>query len=265
MIPVVLAISGVDPSGCAGIYADLRTLAACRVHGAGVVTALTAQNTRGVQAISPVEPELVAAELGSVLSDLKVRAVKIGMVPNAEVAMVIAEALRLYPDLPVVLDPVLRASTGRRLAAGSGDGVLSELLRSVSLLTPNLPEAATLLGEAPARTDAEAEHQARRILHLGPRAVLLKGGHGEGAESVDWLVTDSGSRRYAAPRLAARNNRGTGCTLASAIAAGLARGVALEDAVAQAKDYVGAALAASAEFDIGSGPGPVNHFHALWS
>jgi hydroxymethylpyrimidine/phosphomethylpyrimidine kinase len=265
MTPIAVSIAGSDPSGGAGIQADLKTFSALGVYGATIVTALTAQNTTGVQGIHDVPPDFVAAQIDSVFSDLSVGAVKIGMVSRPAVIEAIAAGLARHQAGPVVVDPVMVATSGDRLIADQAVSTLRERLFPLAILiTPNLPEAAALLGEPVATTEIEAAEQARRLLAFGPRAVLVKGGHGTGPESTDLLVDADGLRRFQAARLPTRNTHGTGCTLSSAIAAYLARGLSLDEAVAQAKTYLTNAIAAADRLAIGHGSGPVHHFHALW-
>ncbi len=252
-------------SGGAGIQADLKTFSALGVYGASVITALTAQNTRGVSAIHDVPPGFVAAQMDAVFSDLDVAAVKIGMLSQPAVIRAVAEGLERHGQSKVVLDPVMIAASGDRLLAPEAVDVLRRvLIPRALLLTPNLPEAAALLDATPARSEAEMREQAQRLLALGPKAVLIKGGHASGAESVDLLVDPTAFTRLAAERIDTDNTHGTGCTLSSAIAAGLAKGLDLAEAVRQAKAYVTAAIAASDRLAIGSGHGPVHHFHAWW-
>ncbi|CAO4153045.1 bifunctional hydroxymethylpyrimidine kinase/phosphomethylpyrimidine kinase [Methylorubrum aminovorans] len=267
MTAIALTIAGSDSSGGAGIQADLKTFAALRVYGASVVTALTAQNTTGVQAIHDVPADFVAAQIDSVFADLAVGAVKIGMLSRPETIRAVAEGLRQHAaGIPVVLDPVMVATSGDRLISQEAVETLrSALMPLATVVTPNLPEAATLLDEAEAGHENEAVGQARRLLGRGARAVLIKGGHGEGRESVDHLIAADGTlRRFAAPRIETRNSHGTGCTLSAAVAAGLARGQGLAEAVAGAKTYVTAAIRAADSVPVGHGHGPLHHFHALW-
>lgn len=267
MTAIALTIAGSDSSAGAGIQADLKTFAALRVYGASAITALTAQNTLGVQAVQAVSPDFVAAQIESVMADLDVRAVKIGMLPNPETIRTVAETLqRVAPEVPVVLDPVMVATSGDRLISEEAVSALREVLLAQScLVTPNLPEAAALLGEPVAGDENAAFGQARRLIERGARAVLIKGGHAEGTESVDHLLLADGTlRRFAAPRIATRNGHGTGCTLSAAIAAGLARGLELPRAVGEAKIFVTAAIRHADAVPIGQGHGPVHHFHALW-
>lgn len=266
MTAIALSIAGSDPSAGAGIQADLKTFSALGVYGVTVVTALTAQNTRGVSVIEPVRAALVSAQIDAVFADLKVDAVKIGMLGQATTIEAVAAALDRHQQRTVVLDPVLEASASATalLAADAIEPLRDLLISRALILTPNLPEAAALLGEAPAESEAQMRGQAERLLGLGARAVLIKGGHAGGAESVDLYVDAHTQLRLAAPRIATNNTHGSGCTLSAAIAAGLAKGLAPEDAVAAAKDYVTAAIAAADRLLIGSGRGPLHHFHAWW-
>ncbi|GGK19625.1 bifunctional hydroxymethylpyrimidine kinase/phosphomethylpyrimidine kinase [Salinarimonas ramus] len=262
---IAVTIAGSDSGGGAGIQADLKTFSALGVYGASVICALTAQNTRGVQDIHDVPADFVAAQIDSVFSDLAVDAVKIGMLSRPAVIEVVAAGLARHRVETIVLDPVMVAASGDKLLSDDAVETLrTVLLPRALLLTPNLPEAAVLLGEPVAQDEETMRAQGERLLALGPRAVLVKGGHGTGPESVDLLVTRDGVTRLAAPRIETRNTHGTGCTLSSAIAAGLASGAPLEDAVAAAKNYLSAAIAAADSLEIGSGHGPVHHFHAAW-
>ncbi|MGB7101205.1 MAG: bifunctional hydroxymethylpyrimidine kinase/phosphomethylpyrimidine kinase [Xanthobacteraceae bacterium] len=263
-VPIAVSIAGSDSSAGAGIEADLKTFAALGVYGATVVTALTAQNTGGVFGIHEVPADFVAAQINAVFTDLDVKAVKIGMLGNAQIIGVVTASLDRYRPSNVVLDPVLVASSGERLLREDALTALRDLISRVHLLTPNLAEAAVLLGASPARDENEMQAQGQQLLTLGVVAVLIKGGHGGGPESVDYLVEADHSLRLAAPRLETRKTHGTGCTFASAIAAGLAKGLALDEAARQAKVYVSAAIAAADRLDVGSGRGPLHHFHAWW-
>jgi len=268
MTPIAVTIAGSDSGGGAGIQADLKTFAALRVYGASVVTALTAQNTLGVQAINDVPADFVAAQIDSVFADLDVKAVKIGMLSQVATIEAVADGLRRHArGIPIVLDPVMVATSGDRLISEDAVDALRRLLLPLAdLVTPNLPETGTLIGAATPTSENDAVAQGRRLLALGVRAVLVKGGHGEGGESVDHLLCADGTlRRFAAPRIDTRNTHGTGCTLSAAVAAGLARGRPLVDAVAEAKRYLTAALQAADTVPVGRGHGPVHHFHALWT
>lgn len=262
--PVGLTIAGSDSSGGAGIQADLKTFAALGVYGASVIAALTAQNTRGVTGIHDVPAEFVTAQIDAVFSDLDVNAVKIGMVSQREVIDAIAAGLDRWSPKFVVVDPVMVATSGDRLLSpGAIDALRTRLFPRATIITPNLPEAAALLDESVATSEADIERQGRALLALGCATVLIKGGHGEGPESVDYLVSSHGVVRLAAPRVATRNTHGTGCSLSSAIAAGLAKGEALEAAVRDAKAYISAAIAKADQLGIGHGHGPIHHFHAF--
>jgi hydroxymethylpyrimidine/phosphomethylpyrimidine kinase len=230
-----------------------------------VITALTAQNTRGVTAIHDVPPPFIAAQMDAVFSDLAVGAVKIGMLSRPDAIGAVAAGLDRHGQKAVVLDPVMVAASGDRLLAPEAVDVLRTALFSRALIvTPNLPEAAALLDGPIARNEAEMREQAERLLAFGCGAVLMKGGHAEGPESVDLLVGPTKVVRLAADRIATQNTHGTGCTLSSAIAAGLAKGLELAAAVGNAKDYVTAAIAAADRIKVGSGHGPTHHFHAWW-
>lgn len=263
-LPIALTIAGSDCSGGAGIQADLKSFAACGAYGASVITALTAQNTMGVRAVHAVPADFVTAQLDAVFDDLDVRAVKIGMVADRAVIAVIARAMAARRPGHLVLDPVMVATSGDRLlAADAIETLRRDLIPLADLITPNLPEAAALLDASTASTDDEAAAQGRELLARGARAVLVKGGHGRGAESVDMLVTPQGVTRFAAARVETKNTHGTGCSLSSAIAAYLARGHDLAGAVGAAKQFVTDAIAASGRLDVGKGHGPIHHFHAL--
>jgi hydroxymethylpyrimidine/phosphomethylpyrimidine kinase len=263
-VPIAVTIAGSDSSGGAGIEADLKTFSALGVYGACVITALTAQNTKGIFAVHDVPAEFVTAQMNAVFSDLDVGAVKIGMLANISVIDAVAAGLDRQRQRNVVLDPVLAASSGEKLLRPDAIERLRTLISRARVLTPNLPEAAALLDAPLARDEHEMRIQAQKLLALGAGAVLIKGGHGTGADSVDLLVEADRCERFAAPRVATVNTHGTGCTLASAIAAGLAKGFSLKDAVREAKAYVSAAIAAADRLKIGAGRGPVHHFHAWW-
>lgn len=265
MTAIALTVAGSDSSGGAGIQADLKTFSALGIYGASVLTALTAQNTRGVQAIHPVPADFVAGQIDSVFDDLAVGAVKTGMLGGPDVIRAVAAGLARHRARPVVVDPVMIASTGARLLPPDAvEALRADLLPLADLLTPNLPETAALLDEPVAEDEEQVLGQARRLLALGPKAVLVKGGHGTGPESVDLLLDATGAHRFAAPRIATRNTHGTGCTLAAAITARLAAGATLRASVADAKAYLTASLAAADRLAVGSGRGPVHHFHRWW-
>ncbi|NGO64820.1 bifunctional hydroxymethylpyrimidine kinase/phosphomethylpyrimidine kinase [Rhizobium daejeonense] len=265
MIPNVLSIAGSDPSGGAGIQADLKTFSALGVYGMAALTALTAQNTTGVSGVHAVPAEFVADQIRMVFADVRVDAVKIGMIANAGIARAVAGVLEDHPDVPVVLDPVMIAKGGTALLDASAVTALTEcLLPLATLLTPNLPEAAALLGVEEALDRATMAEQGAALVALGPAAVLVKGGHLEGPESPDVLVAKEGTHWFEAPRFLTKNTHGTGCSLSSAVAAGLAKGLPPTDAIAAAKSWLAGAVAASGDLSVGSGHGPVHHFHSLW-
>lgn len=263
MIPNILAIAGSDPSGGAGIQADIKAISARGGYAMAAITALTAQNTRGVRGFDLASPAIVKAQIGAIRDDIRIDCVKIGMLGSAEIVTAVAEALAGLP-VPIVLDPVMVAKGGDRLlAADAVQALRARLLPMAALVTPNLPEAADLLGEPEARNVEDMIRQAQRLLALGPSAVLLKGGHLEGTGSPDVLVEGSEIHRFAAAREATRNTHGTGCSLASAIACELGRGRPLPEAIRLSKDWLTAAIAAADRLDVGSGHGPVHHFHAF--
>jgi len=261
-IPIALTIAGSDSSGGAGIQADLKTFAAFGVYGASVITALTAQNTQGVTGIHQVPADFVTAQIDAVFGDLDVRAVKIGMVSQRAVIEAIVAGLRRWSPRHVVLDPVMVATSGDRLLAPDAiEALRTKLIPRAVLITPNLPEAAALLDEPVASSETQIESQGKRLLALGCGAVLIKGGHGEGAESIDYLIREAGVVALAAPRIVTKNTHGTGCSLSSAIAAGLAKGDDLETAVRHGKTWISAAIAAADRLKVGHGHGPIHHFH----
>ncbi|BAT59676.1 hydroxymethylpyrimidine/phosphomethylpyrimidine kinase [Variibacter gotjawalensis] len=265
MSAIAVTIAGSDSGGGAGIQADLKTFSALGVYGATVLAALTAQNTKGVTGIHSVPPDFVAQQIDAVFSDLKIDAVKIGMLADSAVIETVAAGLDRHAARNIVLDPVMVATSGDRLLKPDAiDTLRKVLIPRAAIITPNLPEAAALLDAPVARSETEMRDQGERLLKLGAKAVLVKGGHGESAEAVDLLIEPSRQTRLAAVRVNTRNTHGTGCTLSSAIAAGLAKGQDLGSAVAAAKDYITAALQASERLSIGSGHGPVHHFHAWW-
>jgi hydroxymethylpyrimidine/phosphomethylpyrimidine kinase len=265
MTAIAVTIAGSDSSGGAGIQADLKTFAALGVYGASVITALTAQNTQGVRAIHDVPPDFIRAQIDAVFSDLDIGAVKIGMLSQAATIEAVAEGLGAHHAKNIVLDPVMVATSGHRLLVPEAVEALRKLLIPRALVvTPNLPEAAALTGASVARNEREMEVQARELLALGARNVLIKGGHGSGDQSLDLLIGQGEVVRLSARRIATSNLHGTGCTLSSAIAAGLAEGLDLRAAAQDAKEYVTAAIAAADKLKIGHGHGPLHHFHATW-
>ncbi|WP_312363389.1 bifunctional hydroxymethylpyrimidine kinase/phosphomethylpyrimidine kinase [Ensifer sp.] len=264
MTAIAATIAGSDSGGGAGIQADLKTFSALGVFGASVITAITAQNTRGVTAVEDVSAVMVKAQIDAVFSDLAVGAVKIGMVSREETIAVIADGLRRYGRL-AVLDPVMVATSGDPLLRPDAIAALREQLLPLALVaTPNLPEAALLTGRAIASNERDMVLQAEIILKDGAQAVLIKGGHGTGVEATDLFFDGGEPLRLAAPRIQTTNDHGTGCTLSAAIAAGLARGASRATAVTAAKEYLHAAIVSAADLKVGEGRGPVHHFHRWW-
>lgn len=284
----LLTIAGSDSGGGAGIQADLKTFSALGCFGMSVITALTAQNTHSVTGIHPVPPEFIRLQIDTVMEDIGVDAVKVGMLHSVEVIRTVAEAIEFYRIPYVVVDPVMVAKGGAKLLQDDAvEALRAHLLPLAMVITPNLPEAEVLLGQDRKETESNRaktipgigaydtakvfdlttlEHVARRLSSFGPQAVLVKGGHLEGPESPDVLYLSKEDRavHLTAPRIQTQNTHGTGCTLSSAIAAFLARGESLEKAVRFAKEYLTQALATGARYRLGSGRGPVHHFHAFW-
>jgi hydroxymethylpyrimidine/phosphomethylpyrimidine kinase len=264
--PIALTIAGSDSSGGAGIQADLKTFSALGVYGASAITALTAQNTQGVDDVMAVPPEFVLAQMRSIASDLAVKAIKIGMLATGPIIEAVADGLDEMPGVPVVLDPVMVATSGDPLLDEDAVDLLrTRLVPRADLITPNIREAAALLGEPVESREQWLEGRAERLLDLGAGAVLLTGGESMAETALDIFVDDDGTQRLEAPRVHTENTHGTGCTLSSAIAAELAKGETLDKAVKIAKLYVTAAIIAADELDVGKGRGPVHHFHALWA
>ncbi|GAA3725548.1 bifunctional hydroxymethylpyrimidine kinase/phosphomethylpyrimidine kinase [Salinactinospora qingdaonensis] len=262
----ILSIAGTDPSGGAGIQADLKAFSALGGYGMTVITALVAQTTTGVTEVHEVAPEFVTSQLDTLLADVRVDAVKIGMLGTTGVIAAVAKAIDDYALPNVVLDPVMVAKSGDRLLATEAiEAVREELLPRADLITPNIPEAAELLNVPPAADEASMARQGEELLRLGPGRVLLKGGHLDGSSSVDLLLEPEGAaRRLAAERVATNNTHGTGCTLSSAVAALRPQRPGWYEAVHEAKEYLTAALRHADELDVGHGKGPVHHFHAWW-
>jgi len=262
----VLTIAGSDSGGGAGIQADLKTFAALGCYGMSAITALTAQNTVGVSGIHPVPPAFAAAQIAAVLEDIGADAIKIGMLYSAELIRVVAEQLQKFSARNIVLDPVMVAQSGDRLLRDDAVGAITEYLMPLAdVVTPNIPEAEVLVGRG-IRSVEEMRQAARDLGRFGSRSILVKGGHREEDDSSDLLYMCREDRfvTLTAERVSSRNTHGTGCTLSSAIAAGLARGEALEDAVRQAKEYIRRAIRAGADYTVGRGHGPVHHFFNYW-
>jgi hydroxymethylpyrimidine/phosphomethylpyrimidine kinase len=263
--PISLTIAGSDSGGGAGIQADLKTFSALGTYGLSVITALTAQNTKAVTAIHDVPIEMIAAQIDAVFDDIRIDAVKIGMLSRPEVIETVAERLRRYDAHPIVLDPVMVAKSGDALLQPDAVSALIEhLLPLATIITPNLPEAGVLLDRQPP-ADVEAMlTTAADLRALGPKAVLLKGGHLSEGDAVDIFDDGSEPKRLISRRVPTRNTHGTGCTLSAATAALLGKGLPLSDSVEQAKAYIGRAIEAADQLDVGGGHGPVHHFNQLW-
>lgn len=264
IIPNLLTIAGTDPTGGAGIQTDLKVFGALGAYGMAVITAVIAQNTQRVHRVQAVDADMVGDQLDCIFEDVRVDAVKIGMVGNAAIAQAIAERLAIHRPALVVFDPVMIASTNRPLMEEADlQRIRDRLLPHVSLLTPNLTEAAALLGDKAPTTEA-GMHACLPALHaLGVPHVLLKGGHLGGDEAVDLLSTPEGVIRLAQPRIQTRHGHGTGCTLSSAIAACWPR-LGLVGAVRRAKQYLHTALQHADALSVGQGSGPPHHFYELW-
>ncbi len=266
--PIALTIAGSDSGGGAGIQADLKSFSALGVYGASVITAITAQNTRAVTAIESVSPAMVAAQIDAVFDDIRIDAVKIGMVGDAEMIATVAERLGhhlSHRPLPVVLDPVMIAKSGDQLLPEKAVSAMVQLLLPLAtILTPNLPEAAALLGETQAESAADMRAQGQRLSALGPRHILMKGGHATGETCTD-LLLGRDELTLSAPRVITKNTHGTGCSLSSAIAAGLARGLDVPTAVTAAHEWLHQAILQADSLGVGAGHGPVHHFHMSWA
>lgn len=260
-----LTIAGSDSGGGAGIQADLKTFSALGCYGMSVITALTAQNTTAVTAIHAIPAQMVADQIDAVLSDIGADAIKIGMLQTPQVIGTVAKKLKKHDVSQIVLDPVMVAKSGDKLLLDTAvESLKNELLPLAKIITPNIPEAEVLLGRTIVNRDQMAE-AAFALVELGPDAVLLKGGHFTGDKSPDCLAIKSEDTRwFEAERIETENTHGTGCTLSSAIAAYLARGFNLEEAVSGGKKYINSAIKAGAKYKIGHGQGPVHHFYRLW-
>ncbi|MEJ0050757.1 MAG: bifunctional hydroxymethylpyrimidine kinase/phosphomethylpyrimidine kinase [Methylovirgula sp.] len=265
MIPNVLTIAGFDPSGGAGVLADIKTFAALRCYGVAALSASTVQNTQGVGALMPVQPDFLAAQIDALFADIQIAAVKIGMLGTIANIEAVAQRLAVHKPAYVVLDPVMRASSGDTLATEDLAAALIHYLAPLTaLVTPNLAEAAKLAQDQVPASIEQMRAIAAKLCRAGFSAVLVKGGHLAGAESVDILCAGNIERVFAAPRIATKNTHGTGCTLSSAIAAGLANDLPLATAIEAAKAYVSASLAGADKLNVGQGSGPLHHFSGLW-
>lgn len=264
--PIAMTIAGSDPSGGAGLQADLKTFTALGVYGTSIVTALTAQNTCGVTGVMAVPPDFIRAQYRAVTSDMQVAAAKTGMLGDTTTVLTVAELVRTSGLAPLVVDPVMVATSGDVLLQPDAIAAVRDVLVPLAtLITPNLHEAARLLNCEVATDEVTAQRQAERLLKLGCGAVLLKGGHADGTDATDVLISAQGGMlRLSLPRIETRNTHGTGCTLAAAVTAGLARGLPLNDAAREAKSYLWAALRSGAAMRYGAGCGPVDHLHALF-
>lgn len=265
-----LTIAGSDSGGGAGVQADIKTFSALGVYGASVIAAVTAQNTRAVTAVHELPVEMIVAQLQAVFDDIPVACVKIGMLASPAIIHAVADQLtERAASVPVVLDPVMIAKSGDPLLQDDAVATLRDrLLPLATVLTPNLPEAARLLGpaEAVAADRQRSAEQGAALLALGPKAVLMKGGHATGDECVDQLLQqDAPTRSWSAPRVDTDNTHGTGCTLSAAIAAGLAKGLNVVDAVGEAHAYLQGAINAADTLQVGTGHGPVHHFYRSWT
>ena len=261
-----MTIAGSDSSGGAGIQADLKTFSALGVYGASVITAVTAQNTLAVNRVETMPQGMIHDQIRTVLADLDVDAIKIGMLSSSEVIREVFEALDEYRG-HIVLDPVMVAKSGDSLLADDAvDTLRALLLPRADLITPNLPEAAVLTDAAAATSSEEALAQGQTLLSLGAGAVLVKGGHGSESACTDWLIAARQKPvRLTSPRIRTANTHGTGCTYSAAVAAYLARSEPIEDAVRHSHDYLAGAIRAADRLGIGAGHGPVHHFHGIWN
>ncbi|MGI9369968.1 MAG: bifunctional hydroxymethylpyrimidine kinase/phosphomethylpyrimidine kinase [Ruegeria sp.] len=266
MTPIALTIAGSDSGGGAGIQADLKAMSALGVYGASVITAVTAQNTQAVTAVHGIPLDVIAAQIDAVLTDLDVDAIKIGMLATSEIIQTVADGIAGF-DGPVVLDPVMIAKSGDTLLVPEAVQTLRDvLIPRATILTPNLPEAACLLDLNMADAPKEMVDQGQALCSLGAGCVLMKGGHARDKVCHDLLIDSTGVvAEFRAPRNGTRNTHGTGCTLSSSIAAGLAKGQSLSGATAQAHDYLQGAISSADALEIGRGHGPVHHFHKVWA
>lgn len=260
-IPKAMTIAGSDSGGGAGIQADLKTFAALGVYGTSTLTAITAQNTMGVTAIHEIPTDIIAAQIDAILADIGADAVKTGMLSSSAIIEVVAARLRRHDVTQLVVDPVMVAKSGDRLLREEAmDALRTRLVPLATVVTPNIPEAEALTGMKIA-TDADVRRAAEKIIAMGARGVVVKGGHREGP-AIDLFYDGFRFQEFTAPRIDTQNTHGTGCTFASAVAAGLAHDRTIIDSVALAKEYVTEAIRRS--YPIGQGHGPLNHFYKLW-
>lgn len=265
MAHIALTIAGSDSGGGAGIQADLKAFSALGTFGTSVITAVTAQNTQAVTAVHPIPLDVVRAQIEAVLSDMNVGAIKIGMLATPDIIHTVAEAIADFSG-PVVLDTVMVAKSGDSLLAEDAVMTLRDVLvPRATVITPNLPEAAALLKEDAADSEERVVAQGQALCAVGAQAVLMKGGHAQGDICHDYLMTYEGvALELTAPRKHTKNTHGTGCTLSSSIAAGLAKGLPLTEAVQEAHSYLQGAIAAADDLNVGHGHGPLHHFHRVW-
>ncbi|QIQ20614.1 bifunctional hydroxymethylpyrimidine kinase/phosphomethylpyrimidine kinase [Zophobihabitans entericus] len=264
MTTLALTIAGSDPSGGAGIQADLKTFSALGAYGMSVITALTAQSTQGVDDVFAVPPEFVKAQFASIIKDIQIDSLKIGMLMNKEIVLAVSELLKASSVPIIVLDTVMVAKGGHPLLKTDAvDAIRQRLLPLATVITPNLPEAAALLQCDEAISEEQMQEQGKALLQLGCKAVLMKGGHLSGAESPDYLITPEQILRLTAPRIQTTNTHGTGCTLSAAIAALLPQ-MPLIEAIKEAKNYLSGAIAHADDLQIGQGIGPTHHFYQWW-
>lgn len=263
MIPNILAIAGSDPSGGAGIQADIKSISANGGYAMAAITALTAQNTQGVSAVELVSVDMIRAQIAAIRSDVAIDAIKIGMLGSAAIMQAVIDAIHGV-TAPVVIDPVMVSKSGHRLLPPDAVAALRHVLTRATVITPNLPEAADLLELPEAGSRNDMVLQARALLRMGPQAVLLKGGHLTGTESSDLLATAHDLTWFDGPRHHTRNTHGTGCTLSSALATLLGHGLSIDAATQKAKQYVADAIAHADALTVGTGHGPVHHFHRFF-
>lgn len=264
--PIALTIAGSDSGGGAGIQADLKTFSALSVYGASVITAITAQNTCEVRSIHSVPIEIIKDQIRCVLEDLSVNAIKIGMIGDEATITAVAQCLSETTHIPIVLDPVMVSKTGKMLLVSDAtQALISQLIPKATVITPNLPEAAVLCREDEAQSLDAMYKTLDQLMSLGSRAVLLKGGHLASSDRCyDLLATPSGIHRFESTRIKTQNTHGTGCSMASAITANIAKGYSLEQAVEEAKNWLTQAIEHADRLNVGRGFGPIHHFHDFW-
>ncbi|WP_419901414.1 bifunctional hydroxymethylpyrimidine kinase/phosphomethylpyrimidine kinase [Kiloniella sp.] len=265
-VPIALTIAGSDSGGGAGIQADIKAMSALGVYAASVITALTAQNTCKVHSIFPVSTDFIQDQIHTVFEDLDIKAVKIGMLGTPEIIHAVADALKDYPGVPIVLDPVMVAKSGDKLLQDDAiESLKDSLLPMAEIITPNLPEAAELTSMNEPTSLEEMRELLQIFKEMRTKAILLKGGHLGGTTSDDLFFDGLTETCLSSPRINTTNSHGTGCTLSASIAAGLAKDLPLIEAVTEAKTYLGSALQHADSLEVGKGHGPVHHFHAFWS